>query len=123
MKRVVIESPYKGRNLLERWRNKIYLNRCIKDSLDRGESPYASHAILTRVLCESNNKERMHGIMAGYAWLPSAHIQAFYLDYGFSHGMVIAEHKRNCYYPEIEFEKRNIGPNKDIVSRIINLIV
>lgn len=43
MRRVIIESPYAGN--VEA--NATYLRRCLRDSLLRGEAPFASHAIYT----------------------------------------------------------------------------
>ena len=39
--RVVIESPYAG----DVKRNRAYLKACLRDSLARGEFPFASHAV------------------------------------------------------------------------------
>ena len=41
MQRVIIESPYAG----EIDKNTAYARRCMRDSLDRGEAPFASHLL------------------------------------------------------------------------------
>jgi hypothetical protein len=64
MKLVIIESPYKG-NVP---RNKLYLRACIRDCIMRGESPYASHRMLTDALDDDDPREREIGIKAGLAW-------------------------------------------------------
>ena len=40
----VIESPYAG----DVEGNLTYLRACLKDCVERGESPYASHGLLTQ---------------------------------------------------------------------------
>jgi hypothetical protein len=87
---VIIESPHKGRNLVERWLNRRYARRCLKDSLMRGEAPLASHLLHTQVLRESDAYERQLGIGAGLAWLSKANASVFYLDRGMSEGMDLA---------------------------------
>jgi len=107
MKLVIIESPFKG----DTARNKRYLRSCIRDCLKRGESPYASHRMLTDALDDDIPEERALGIEAGLAW---AHVRqpvfdsdpadgyilrynlvchAFYIDLGFSGGMQLAKER------------------------------
>jgi len=86
MIRIILESPYEG--LVER--NTIYARMCLKDSLLRGESPIASHLLLTQVLDDTIPEERTLGINAGLAWLDVADKHVFYTDYGMSKGMEYA---------------------------------
>jgi hypothetical protein len=83
MKKVVIESPYAG----DVARNVEYARRCLADSLNRGESPIASHLLLTQVLDDTKPDERTLGINAGLEWLKVADLQVFYIDHGWSDGM------------------------------------
>lgn len=83
MKRVIIESPFKG----EYARNRAYLLLCIKDSLDRGEAPFASHLFYTEVLDDRDPASRALGIGAGLAWGAAADLVAVYSDLGISEGM------------------------------------
>jgi hypothetical protein len=83
---VVIESPYTG----DVERNVAYLQRCIKNSIERGEAPFASHQMYTTALDDENEEQRNLGIECGYTWLREAHCQAFYLDHGWSRGMIEA---------------------------------
>ena len=83
MRRVIIESPYAG-DVDEHMR---YLQRCIRDSLARGESPYASHQMLTQALDDATPEERKAGIEAGFAWRSEADATVVYTDYGISAGM------------------------------------
>lgn len=84
---VVIESPYAGKVK----ENMEYLERCLYDSLQRCESPYASHKMLTTCLDDDYPDERSLGIEAGLAWLKSADKQVFYADRGWSKGMLAAK--------------------------------
>ncbi len=85
MRRVVVESPYKGDTEL----NVRYARECIKDCLRRGEAPIASHLLFTQegVLDDDNPTERQQGIAAGHAWIAVADAVVLYVDNGISHGM------------------------------------
>lgn len=82
---VIIESPYAG----DIDRNIKYARQCVKDSLNRGESPIASHLLYTQegILDDSLPNEKL-GIDAGLAWKSVADKHVFYTDYGYSAGMV-----------------------------------
>lgn len=92
---VVIESPFAGKApdgkhcpwLTEL--NLTYLRACMHDCVKRGESPYASHALLTQpgVLDDLLPEERAKGITMGFWWGARADARVFYLDRGFSSGM------------------------------------
>jgi hypothetical protein len=73
-------------------RNIKYARACIKDSLNRGEAPIASHLLYTQegILNDDLPGERAKGIKAGLAWLDVAHLHVFYIDYGMSKGMKAA---------------------------------
>lgn len=85
MRRVIIESPYAG----DVEENLRYLRACLRDSLLRGEAPFASHGLYTQagVLDDTDPEERAHGIEAGFAWRPAAEATVVYTDRGISHGM------------------------------------
>lgn len=85
MKRVILESPYAG--FVER--NIKYARLCVKDSLQRGEAPIASHLLYTQegILDDTIEHERTQGINAGLKWKEVADLQVFYIDYGISKGM------------------------------------
>jgi hypothetical protein len=103
---VIIESPYSG----DLETHKEYLCRCMIDSLQRGEAPFASHMLYTQVLDDGIFAERRLGIQCGYAWSNIADRIIFYLDYGWSGGMVKA--LNNCKnYKDCVLEFRNIGIN------------
>jgi hypothetical protein len=85
MRRVIIESPYAG-NVVE---NVSYARACLRDSLERGEAPIASHLIYTQpgVLRDRVLEERQWGIDAGLAWGTVAEATVVYTDFGISAGM------------------------------------
>ena len=73
MRRVLIESTYSSGTVrpipevIER--NVRYLRACLRDCVLRGETPYASHGLLTQpgVLRDDVPEERATGIEAGFA--------------------------------------------------------
>ena len=84
MKRVVIESPYAG----DVERNRRYLAAAMLDSLQRGEAPFASHALYPMVLDDSIPRDRDLGIRAGLTWAAYGDLTAIYCDLGISEGMI-----------------------------------
>lgn len=85
--RVVVESPLSG----DRERNKRYARLCTLDCLDRGEAPYASHALYDHadVLDDTKPDERKRGMEAGFAWGAVAELCVVYMDLGESAGMTM----------------------------------
>lgn len=102
---IVIESPYAGRVSL----HLRYLRACMRDSLLRGEAPFASHHLYTApgVLRDELPEEREHGIRAGFAWRALAHRSAFYIDCGWTQGMLLA--RDDCARLEQPWEVRQLG--------------
>ena len=84
--RVIIESPYAG----DVARNKRYLAACVRDSLMRGEAPFASHGFYTQYLDDTEPAERNLGMECGFAWAQGATKRVFYTDLGESGGMYLA---------------------------------
>jgi hypothetical protein len=90
---VILESPYAG----DLEGNRAYLHACIRDSLKRGEAPFASHGLYTQVLDDTVPAEREMGIKAGFAWRMRAVKTVVYTDRGLSSGMQYGiEHARSC---------------------------
>jgi hypothetical protein len=83
MRLVYLESPYAG--FVDT--NKAYLKDCMLDSLARGEAPFASHEMYTRVLVDELPEERKAGMEAGFAWAANADVTVVYYDLGISGGM------------------------------------
>jgi hypothetical protein len=86
VKRVIIESPYAGNVAV----NLAYARRCMSDSLDRGEAPFASHLLYTQqgILDDKIDAQRKLGIAAGLVWGKAAELTAVYVDRGVSPGMI-----------------------------------
>lgn len=85
MRRVIIESPYAG----DVERNLRYAKAAMRDCLQRGEAPLASHLLYTQsgILDDMIHEEREQGISAGLAWRHVAEAGVFYVDLGWSNGM------------------------------------
>jgi hypothetical protein len=110
----VVESPFKGEtgSPAEYERNRRYLERCLRDCIERGESPYASHKMLTVCLDDTVQEERAKGIEAGLVWRRLAHKRVFYVDHGMSSGMTAA---MALYEREhLSFIVRRIGPEPEV---------
>jgi hypothetical protein len=88
MRRVILESPFAG----DVERNTAYARHCLRDCLERGDAPIASHLLFTQpgVLDDDKPAERKLGIDAGLAWLPVAQAMVVYADHGESPGMMAA---------------------------------
>lgn len=93
MRLVIIESPYAGDAKTPEERERViarnmrYLHRAILDCIRRGESPYASHLMLTTALNDADETERKLGIEAGFMWRAKAAATVIYTDHGISSGM------------------------------------
>jgi len=104
---VVLETPYSGAVPL----HLRYLRACMRDCLMRGEAPFASHHQYTApgVLRDEIPSEREHGIRAGFAWRALAHKTVFYIDYGWSSGML--DGRESAAQLVQPFEVRLLGPH------------
>jgi hypothetical protein len=98
---VVIESPYAGNVEV----NMRYLRSAMRDCIERGESPYASHGLLTQpgVLNDDDPREREIGIVAGFAWRSVAEKTVVYIDRGITRGMQYGIDHANAAGRPIEF--------------------
>jgi hypothetical protein len=83
--RVVVESPFAGG-----FGNVKYGRECLRDSLNRGESPFASHLLYAQkgLLDDSVPTERKKGMAAAAAWLEVCDFVCVYMDLGITPGMV-----------------------------------
>lgn len=90
MELVQIESPYASQHDLVVEFHEWYLAACLRDSLMRGEAPFASHGLYTRrgVLKDRDKDERRMGIEAGFAFRSVTTVTAVYMDLGMTTGMV-----------------------------------
>lgn len=91
----LIESPFSAVNERELVRNVYYTMLAVRDSLERGEAPYASHLFFTQMLDDTNQRDRDLGIIAGLDIGKFAKKSALYLDLGLSKGMEYGVKKAN----------------------------
>ena len=113
-KLVVVESPYAGDVDL----NVKYARSCLRDCLERGEAPFASHLLYTQpgVLRDEDPEERAEGIQAGLSFLNGAAFHVVYVDRGVSPGMAEAISKnRKVGYPALRYRSLRL-PGQDFES-------
>lgn len=108
MKLVVIESPFAPSENHTVEEHVEYAQKCMHDSLIRGEAPYASHLLYTQpnVLDDTIPEERKLGIEAGFMWRNVAEVTAFYVDFGYSNGMLMG--LQDCINKRKPYEIRKI---------------
>jgi hypothetical protein len=91
VKFVDVETPYAGDNEERLRRNLLYARACVRDSLMRGEIPFASHLFYTQpgILDDNVPYEREKGINAGKELIESLPgiVTVVYKDLGVSRGM------------------------------------
>lgn len=84
---VIIESPFKNDDQFIHKENILYAEKCMFDSLNRGESPFLSHLLYTKVLDDNDPEQRKQGIIAASSWIKKADLMAVYTDRGITEGM------------------------------------
>lgn len=87
MRLVILESPFRNKDPKVQARNVRYAKAAMLDSLQRGESPLASHLLWPGILDDASPEERAAGIAAGLAWVRAAACTVVYTDFGISEGM------------------------------------
>ena len=90
MKLVMIETPLRASGERTMEMNLEYARKCMKDSLSRGEAPFAMHLLYTQVLDDLKCNEREQGLFCGFAWSRKADLVVLYTDHGISSGMQLA---------------------------------
>lgn len=103
MKLVIIESPFAG----DIETNVKFARACMRDSLGRGEAPFASHLLYTQedILDDDIPKERRWGIKAGFAWGSKAEKTVVYTNLGISEGMKKGIRRATKEEREIEYRE------------------
>lgn len=101
MIKVILESPFAGDTI----RNIEYAKACMKDSLKRGEAPFASHLLYTQMLDDNKLSERNLGIEAGLTWGNLAEKTVVYTDHGISDGMKYGIECARALKRHIEYRK------------------
>lgn len=87
MRCVILESPYGSPDPAIVERNVRYARACLKDALDQGWAPFASHLLYTQVYDDNNRELRVKGIEAGLAIGKLMDKTIVYTDLGISEGM------------------------------------
>lgn len=82
-----IETPFSAPTERGLVRNVYYSMLAVRDSLERGEVPYASHLFYTQMLNDNTEHERQLGIDAGLEIGKLAVQTVVYIDLGISPGM------------------------------------
>ena len=98
---VIVESPFAG----EVEKNIEYARQCLRDSILRGEVPFASHLLYTQegVLDDTDPHERELGINLGLEMGRIATLTAVYIDRGISGGMNYGIQRAQDEGREVEF--------------------
>jgi len=89
--------------------NQGYAKACMRDSLARGEAPYASHLLFDQpgLLNDARSDERELGMHAGFAWGLAGRKRVFYMDRGMSGGMLLGLQQAHELNQPVEF--RTLG--------------
>lgn len=108
--RVIVESPFASPDLAEIQQNVLYARKACRDSIKRGEVPFASHLIYPQpgILNDADPNERAQGISLGYEWWPFCEKIVFYIDRGMSNGMASA--LQRAISMKLQFEFRRLDP-------------
>lgn len=105
-RRVILESPYAGVDAEATAQNVAYARECMRDCISRGESPYASHLLLTQVLDDTDKHDRALGIYLGHAWMEGAAAIVVYTDRGISQGMKAGiAHGQTVWHLPVEWRR------------------
>jgi hypothetical protein len=116
MRRVIIESPYAAADDNGVAANLAYARLCVRDSLSRGEAPFASHIIYTQCLRDNVELERTMAIRAGLCWGSAAEATIVYVDYGISRGMQIGIDDAKAARRPIEYRKLDLELARTITA-------
>ncbi len=100
---VLIESPFAG----DVDTNIKFARACMRDSLGRGEAPFAMHLLYTQegILDDDIPEERRWGIEAGMTWGKQAGKTVVYTNLGITPGMEIGIQRAKEEGREIEYRE------------------
>ena len=84
MRRVILETPYKGNDWQDTEENIRFARLAAHDCFMLGEAPFASHLLYTqeRILNDKVEEERKLGIEAGFLWKEAAERTVVYINRG-----------------------------------------
>ena len=95
--RAIVESPFKTGQIrladgnvvtVKEEDNLEYARACCRWCVDRGMAPFASHLMYPQFMDDGIHYERHRGIMMGFKWGKVAGQRFFFVDRGFSDGMI-----------------------------------
>lgn len=113
MRLVILESPFAG----DIPGNISFAKKAVRDCLQRGEAPIASHLLFTQaeILRDNVPEERRLGIAAGWAWYscPTA-TAVFYMNRGMSSGMLGALDVAGVQKTPVEFRYLDPVPEANL---------
>jgi len=100
---VLIESPFAG----DLETNIQFARACMRDSLLKGEAPFAMHLLYTQegILNDDIPEERKWGMDAGFIWGQHADISVVYTNLGISPGMEIGIQRAQKEGRDIEYRE------------------
>lgn len=104
MRICVIESPYRSTSEWQLRLNLAYARALVEHITLRGDSPVASHLLITQALDDRDPVARQRGIEAGLALLRVADVHAFGIDLGISDGMRFGMEKAK-QHPSVVYEE------------------
>lgn len=129
---ILIESPLASPTIEGLVRNKKYARACMRDSLSKGEAPYASHLLYAQegILNDDISEERALGIHAGLVWGKNALKTIVYTDLGISSGMErgikrakeegrAIEYRELGYIPEVLPQEIELEEKRQEVERLL----
>ncbi len=104
---VVVESPYKGEDTEQVKINIMYARACIRDCIDRGEVPFASHLLFTQpgIINDNDPEQRKLGIEIALGLIKNADLTVVYQNLGISEGMKIGIKEAEKLNRPIEYRK------------------
>lgn len=118
---VQFESPFGAPDADGIVLNVAYALIGMRDSLLRGEAPFASHLLYTQMLDDEKPDERKMGIMAGLAIGSHADATVVYEDLGISRGMQLGiDHAEELGRP---VERRRLYVHLSSVAEIRECIM
>jgi hypothetical protein len=103
MRRVTLETPYRGKNSDELARNIAYAKACVLDCFEHDEAAFASHLHYPGILDDNIPTERQLGIEAGLLWGEAAEATVCYIDFGISPGMELGIEDAKKHNRPIEY--------------------
>ncbi len=111
--RVIVESPFAGG-----FANVKYAREAVRDCINRGESPFASHLLYTQkgLLDDRLPEERRKGMESAIGWLEVADYVAVYMDLGITPGMVVGIIRATRLGKPVRLRWLRLGRQEEIIE-------